>query len=94
MKHLSPLPSRASSTANRLLIAGLGGRFSYENTAGIPALWQRMAPHFGHVPGQIGNVAYGVSHNCDDHGHFDYIAGVEVSGFGDLPAEFDAAARA
>jgi AraC family transcriptional regulator len=71
-----------------LLIAGLSGRFSYENTAGIPALWQRMAPHFGHVPGQIGNIAYGASHNCDDHGHFEYIAGVEVAGFGDLPAEF------
>lgn len=83
------LPEPRFVTEKPLLIAGFGGRFSYENTSGIPALWQRIAPHLGHIPGQIGHVCYGVSYNCDDHGQFDYIAGAAVSDFSELPAEFD-----
>ncbi|AOO82428.1 AraC family transcriptional regulator [Bosea vaviloviae] len=83
------LPEPRFVTEKPLLIAGFGGSFSYENTAGIPALWQRIAPHLGHIPGQIGHVCYGVSYNCDDHGQFDYIAGAAVSDFSELPAEFD-----
>jgi AraC family transcriptional regulator len=33
-------------------------------------------------------VAYGVCCNGDDAGNFDYIAGVEVSDYSDLPREF------
>ena len=33
-------------------------------------------------------MAYGVCCNGDDSGNFDYIAGVEVSDFSDLPREF------
>ena len=33
-------------------------------------------------------MAYGVCCNGDDAGNFDYIAGVEVSDFSDLPREF------
>jgi AraC family transcriptional regulator len=50
-------------------------------------LWQRFGEHLGHVPGQIGRIAYGVCYNTDDTG-FDYIAGVEVAGFDSLPKEF------
>ena len=32
--------------------------------------------------------SYGVCCNSDDFGNFDYIAGVEVSDFSDLPREF------
>jgi len=70
-----------------LLIAGLGDRYTFETLGGIPALWQRFVPHLGHIPGQTGNVTYGVVHNGDDDG-CDYIAGVEVSGFDALPADF------
>ena len=83
-----PLPEPRLITGKPMLVAGLGGSFSVEKVAGIPALWQRFAPHIGHVPGQIGTTTYGVSLNCDDHGNFDYIAGVEVSDFDALPAEF------
>ncbi len=76
-------------TGKPLLFAGFGGHFSVDNTAGIPLLWQKIVPHFGHIPGQIGHAAYGVSHNCDDQGAFDYLAGVEVSSFSDLPQEFE-----
>lgn len=71
-----------------LLIAGLGERYTCETSKGIPSQWQRFEPHFGHIPGQIGRVAYGVCCNSDDEGNFDYICGVEVSGVSELPSDF------
>lgn len=82
------LPEPRIEAGKPMLIAGLGGSFSVGKVEGIPALWQRFAPHIGHVPGQIGYTTYGVSYNCDDNGNFDYIAGVAVSDFDNLPAEF------
>src|SRR5690242_21494367 len=41
-----------------------------------------------HIPRQVGHGAYGVCCNGDDAGNFDYIAGVEVADFSDLPREF------
>jgi len=75
-------------TAKAFLVAGVGDRFSHENGAGIPGLWQRFHQTAAHVPGRIGQVAYGVCCNGDDAGNFDYIAGVEVSDYSDLPREF------
>lgn len=40
------------------------------------------------MPGQVGNAAYGVCYNGDAGNGFDYIAGVEVGHFDDLPGEF------
>src|SRR4051812_10756912 len=37
---------------------------------------------------RVGKVAYGVCCNGDDSGNFDFIAGVEVSEFSDLPRDF------
>lgn len=70
------------------LIAGIGARYNCESNAAIPQQWQRFRPHIGHVPGQVGGLAYGVCCNADDEGNFDYIAGVEVSDFDDLPEDF------
>jgi AraC family transcriptional regulator len=75
-------------TAKAFLVAGVGDRFSQENGAGIPGLWQRFQQSVAHIPGRIGQVAYGVCCNGDDAGNFDYIAGVEVEDFSDLPREF------
>jgi AraC family transcriptional regulator len=69
------------------LIAGLGERYDYETSAGIPAQWQRFLPHLGRIPGQVGNVAYGVCCNSDDAGNHDYICGVEVADFSAVPRE-------
>ncbi len=76
------------TTGKPLLIAGLGERYSCESAAGIPGQWQRFHQSVANIPGRIGNVAYGVCCNGDDAGNFDYIAGVEVSDFSDLPREF------
>jgi AraC family transcriptional regulator len=76
------------TTSKPLLIAGLGERYSCENSAGIPGQWQRFHQSVANIPGRIGKVAHGVCCNGDDSGNFDYIAGVEVSDFSDLPREF------
>jgi AraC family transcriptional regulator len=69
-----------------LLIAGLAERYNCDTSVAIPAQWQRFNEYFGKVPGQIGNVAYGVCYNAEDSGNFDYLCGVEVSDFSSLPA--------
>lgn len=75
-------------TSKAMLVAGLGERVSQDNAAGIPGLWQRFHQYLQNLPGRIGPVAYGVCCNGDDAGNFDYIAGVEVVDFSDLPREF------
>ncbi|MEA2894563.1 MAG: AraC family transcriptional regulator, partial [Bradyrhizobium sp.] len=71
-----------------LLIAGLGERYTWESGAAIPGQWQRFHQSVQNFPGRIGKVAYGVCCNGDDAGNYDYIAGVEVADFSDLPREF------
>jgi AraC family transcriptional regulator len=71
-----------------LLIAGLGDRYTFETNHGIPRQWERFRPYIGNIPWQVGQTAYGVCCNSDGAGNFDYIAGVEVSSFDDLPEGF------
>src|SRR6201990_2568629 len=75
-------------TGKPLLIAGISERYTCESSAGIPSQWQRFHQSVQNIPGRVGPVAYGVCCNGDDAGNFDYIAGVEVSDFSDLPREF------
>ena len=49
--------------------------------AALSSVGRRYSP-------SAGKVAYGVCCNGDDAGNFDYIAGVEVSDFSDLPRPF------
>jgi len=71
-----------------LLIAGLGSRYTFATSEGIPRQWQRFEPYIGNLAGQIGPETYGVSHNFDGSG-FEYIAGVKVSHFAFLPDGFE-----
>jgi len=80
-------PPRLES-GRRLLIAGIGARYTCEASAGIPSQWQRFLPHLDHLPGQIARTAYGVSCNSDDAGSFDYVCGVEVKDFLRIPADW------
>jgi AraC family transcriptional regulator len=75
-------------TSKPLLVAGVGERYTCESGAAIPGQWQRFHQKVHDIPDRIGKVAYGVCCNGDDSGNFDYIAGVEVSDFSDLPREF------
>jgi AraC family transcriptional regulator len=76
-------------TGKPLLVAGIAERCTHENSgAGIPNLWHQFHQSVDHLPTRIGKVAYGVCCNADDAGNFDYVAGVEVLDFSDLPREF------
>ncbi|MBR1166132.1 AraC family transcriptional regulator [Bradyrhizobium liaoningense] len=75
-------------TAKAFLVAGPAERIACDNGAMIPGLWQRFNREVGDIPARIGQVAYGVCCNGDDAGNFDYIAGVEVADFSDLPRRF------
>jgi AraC family transcriptional regulator len=75
-------------TGKPLLVAGIGERYTCETGAAIPGQWHRFHQSVADFPGRIGPVAYGVCCNADDAGNFDYIAGVEVADFSDLPREF------
>jgi AraC family transcriptional regulator len=83
---LTNLPPPRFENGKPLLVAGLAERYTCDTSAAIPAQWQRFNEYFGKVPGQIGNVAYGICYNADDSGNFDYLCGVEVSDFSSLPA--------
>jgi AraC family transcriptional regulator len=76
------------TTGKAFLVAGVGERYNCESAAGIPGQWQRFHQTVENIPGRIGKVAYGVCCNADDAGNFDYIAGVEVADFSDLPRQF------
>jgi AraC family transcriptional regulator len=85
---LDKLQAPRFETGKPLLVAGINERYTCESSAAIPGQWQRFHQSVDHIPGRIGKVAYGVCCNADDAGNFDYIAGVEVSDFSDLPREF------
>ena len=85
---LDKLQAPRFETGKPFLVAGIGERYSCESSAAIPGQWQRFHQSVDHIPGRIGKVAYGVCCNADDAGNFDYIAGVEVSDFSDLPRKF------
>ena len=83
-----PRSRRVSRPARPCSSPASASAISHENGAGIPGLWQRFHQDVDDIPGRIGKVAYGVCCNGDDAGNFDYIAGVEVADFSDLPREF------
>jgi AraC family transcriptional regulator len=77
------------ATGKAFLVAGIGERLNHDNGgAGIPNQWQRFHREATDFPRRVGKVSYGVCCNGDDSGNFDYIAGMEVADFSDLPREF------
>jgi AraC family transcriptional regulator len=84
------LPPPRFEDGEGLLIVGLSARYRFSTNEGIPAQWRRFAPFIGAVPRQRGPETYGVSHNFDDDGEFDYVAGVRVSSLGEIADELAA----
>ena len=72
-----------------LQIGGLARHYDCADKSGIPAQWQQFNAYTGTISGQKGEHAYGVCYNTDEAGNMDYLCGVEVSDFSDLPEEFD-----
>ncbi len=82
-----PLAPPRFVSSPSLLIFGLNQRYQHSN-AGIPSQWDRFLPHFGHIPSQVGRVAYGVVYNIDEANSFDYLCGVQVPAFPAHPVDF------
>ena len=74
--------------AKEILVAGLSESYTLQNRDKIPRQWERFAPNIGKVPGQIGQVSYGVCWNVSPGRRFEYLSGVEVTDAERLPAEF------
>lgn len=70
-----------------MVIAGLNRSYTIESRVKIPMQWERFVPHLGKVPGQVGEMCYGVCWNGSPSG-FEYLSGVEVREGAALPAEF------
>jgi AraC family transcriptional regulator len=87
----TPLPELAPprfENTKPLLLAGLVARYSQQTSGGIPSQWERLHPYLSQMPRPLGETAYGACYNTDDEGNFDYLTGVEVRDFSDLPEGF------
>ena len=72
-----------------MLIVGMNERYGTNCGGNIPAQWQSFTPRIGSVPKQVGRTAYGLIYNGDDDGNYDYMCGVEVSDYSQLPSDLD-----
>jgi predicted dithiol-disulfide oxidoreductase (DUF899 family)/predicted transcriptional regulator YdeE len=72
-----------------MFIAGHDRHYKPEDITGIPKQWENFATRIGHIPGQVGRVAYGVCSNaCGDGDGFQYLTGVGVADLSGLPNDF------
>lgn len=73
-----------------LLIAGSAARYAPADTGrDIPKQWMTFAPHIGHVPGQVApKVSYGVVTGMGADGKLEYVCGVEVANFDQIPEDW------
>ena len=85
LDHLEP---PRFETGKAFLVAGVGERYQLTQAAPAFPICGMAFIKTSTIPGRVGQVAYGVCCNGDDAGNFDYIAGVEVADFSDLPREF------
>ena len=75
-------------TSKPMTLAGTVDHYDCNEVSGIPAQWQRFGEHLGHIPHQVGKVAYGASYNFDGDNSMDYMCGVEVSSTDNLMKGF------
>lgn len=70
------------------LIAGIGRRHSVRAApTGTPAQWRRFEALVHRIPGRVGDVTFGARCNADEHGHVDYVRGIEVANLSRLLPE-------
>jgi AraC family transcriptional regulator len=73
----------------QLRIAGLGVRYAAQSSEEFARQWQRFSASIGKVPEQVGSDTYGVViGSFGGHDGFEYITGVEVSSFNNVPEKF------
>jgi AraC family transcriptional regulator len=68
-------------------VVGLVEHCTWEGAIKIPAQWQRFMPYVSAIPAPLQRFPVGVGRVTDDDGQFDYICGIEVARFGEIPPE-------
>ena len=84
---LFKLPEPHMVNGKSLLVAGLSERYNDTTIVNVPAQWQRFTPFIGNIAGAVNGATFGVCYNGDDEGNVDYMTGVEVKDFSDIPRE-------
>ena len=70
-----------------MLLGGLRRQYAFADSAhGMPKQWQQFQS-IGQIPGQLGAKHYGVMCGENPDG-FEYMCGVEVESFAQLPGDF------
>jgi AraC family transcriptional regulator len=73
------------ATESALRLVGLAEPHSFDETAKIPAQWQRFMEFYGAIDHKRAEIPVGVAQPADDDGRFTYTCAVEVSRFGAHP---------
>lgn len=84
----TPEPVRFEKNFKAFSVAGLNETYSPGDPMNGPAQWEKFAPHLGNIPGQKGDVAYGVCFILSEGKGIEYMQAVEVSSDNDLPDGF------
>lgn len=92
-KNESIQPKRIEKNAQPMLVAGLSRTYTFgKGDRNVPAQWEEFGTYLGNIPGQKGNVAYGLCFDLDTDQGFEYVCGVGVSEgiqTTDLPKNFE-----
>jgi AraC family transcriptional regulator len=76
-------------TRGPITVAGIARTYRCDGPNDIPAQWQKLGPHIGRVPKQMGSAAYGVgSGMIGNRESYQYLAGVAVTDTVALPEGF------
>lgn len=83
------LPPPRFETGRLTLIAGLQRHHSQHTApSGIPEQWTKFMAIIDDMPDRVGETTYGIVTNATPAGDMDYLCGVEVPDFSNVPGNF------
>ena len=85
-------PDRVEEHAQLMFVAGLSEEYPFGEPMNPSGQWQELGRYLGRIPGQKGNIAYGICFDMEDGTGIKYLCGVEVSGDvtdSELPDRFE-----
>ena len=86
---ITDIPAPAMREREAFLVVGLSLHCAFDDTSGIPALWQSFNSREDEVPDAVASAAYGVCCDVSESGQFRYLAGVESTARAGIPADMD-----
>ncbi len=87
-KHSDINLKRIVENTEPIVVAGLSRNYLFGKPMDPSAQWQELGKHLGNIPGQKGDVAYGLCYDLDGGIGIEYVSGVAVSQNGTLPEGF------